>query len=326
MRYLLLCIVALQGMMPVVAQQDVAMRWETIQTNGKPDARHECCFVEHDGLFYLLGGRGIKPVNIFNPKTNTWTDGAKPPIELHHFQAVTYKDKIYVVGAQTGRYPHEPGIDRFYIYDPLKDEWSLGAEMPKDRQRGASGLVVYKNKFYVLCGITDGHYDGHVAWFDVFDPGTGEWTKLPDAPRARDHFHSVVVKNKLYAIGGRRSSAKTKQVFDLTVPEVDVYNFKTGEWSTLSQPFPIERAGVTATVNRKKIYVVCGESIAHGPAHDELNILDTKTNTWHEGPKLMQGRHGTQVINYKNTLYLAAGCGHRGGKPELDSIEKLVLK
>src|SRR5690606_32628273 len=61
-----------------------------------PAARHENGFVQVGGKSYLIGGRGIKPVAIFDPVTKTWTNGAPPPIQLHHFQAVTYKNKIYV--------------------------------------------------------------------------------------------------------------------------------------------------------------------------------------------------------------------------------------
>ena len=89
---------------------------ETIATDNLPSARHECGFVEANGLFYLIGGRKIKPVDIFDTKTNTWTQGAKPPIEIHHFQAISYKEDIYIIGAMTGKYPHEKPLEKILIY------------------------------------------------------------------------------------------------------------------------------------------------------------------------------------------------------------------
>ena len=50
--------------------------------------------------------------------------------------------------------------------------------------------------------VQDGHTDGHVAWFDAFDPATGEWTRLPDAPRPRDHFQAAIVDGRLLARTG----------------------------------------------------------------------------------------------------------------------------
>ena len=43
-------------------------KWETVNNDNLPSARHECGFVEANGLLYLLGGRGIKPIDIYDIK------------------------------------------------------------------------------------------------------------------------------------------------------------------------------------------------------------------------------------------------------------------
>ena len=37
---------------------------------------------------------------------------------------------------------------------------------------------------------------------------------------------------------------------------------------------------------------------------------------------MQQGRHGSQAGVYENAAYIVAGCGNRGGSPELPSIER----
>lgn len=296
--------------------------WETLETKGEPVARHEAAFIEVDNKFYLMGGRRIQDVSIFNPKTNTWTTGKKPPIEIHHFQGVAYKGNIYAIGAHTGKYPHETPLKQAYVYNPKKDSWSEGFNMPEGRARASTTANIYKDKLYIACGIIDGHWDGHVKWFDVYDFKTGKWTKLPDAPRVRDHATSVICNDKLYLLGGRVSSGKIKKVFELTVPEVDVYDFKTGTWSTMDQPVPTQRAGCTSICIGDKILFTGGESINQKKAHNQVECLDTKTGTWSALPSLITGRHGTQLIWNKKQLYIASGCGQKGGKPELTTIEK----
>ena len=49
----------------------------------------------------LIGGRGIIPVSILDLKTNTWHNGAKPPLEIHHFQSMLFNGLVYAVCAQT---------------------------------------------------------------------------------------------------------------------------------------------------------------------------------------------------------------------------------
>ncbi len=299
--------------------------WQLITTQNAPVKREDCSFVEVDGLFYLLGGRGVKPVEVFNPGTKTWQQKGNTPFEMHHFQAVAYKNNIYVVGGMRGGYPHEKPLDSIYVYDTKKDEWQKGPPMPAGRLRGSGGTVIYKNKIYLVCGIQDGHYDGTVTWMDEFDPATGKWSILPDAPHGRDHFHAVVIDHKLYLAGGRRTSAKTKQVIQLTVPEVDVFDFKKQVWETLpaSQNIPTQRAGGTAVKYRGKLVIIGGESIAQKESHHEVEAFDTKTGTWTKLPGLVTGRHDTGAITYKNRIYIVAGSANRGGGPDQNTIEVL---
>lgn len=304
----------------VLAQSFENYKWQTLSCTGEPEARHEAAFVEASGKFYLLGGRRIQEVSIFNPKTNTWTSGAKPPIELHHFQGVSYKGKIYIVGAHTGKYPHETPVPNVYIYNPKNDAWSVSFNMPEDRLRASTTASVYKNKLYIAGGIIDGHWDGHVTWFDCYDFKTGKWQRMPDIPRYRDHATSVVCNDKLYLIGGRVTSGKIKKVFDLTVGEVDIFDFKTGTWSTMESKVPTERAGCTAITIKNSIVFAGGESVNQKEAHSEVERLDTNTGTWSTLPNLPVGRHGTQLIWHKKQLYMASGCGKRGGNPELNTI------
>lgn len=296
-------------------------QWEAITTadGSHPEKRHEAGFVEIDGQFLLLGGRGMKPTNIYDPVTNTWAEGAVPPIELHHFQPLVYKGEAYIIGAMTGKYPGEVPIPDIYIYNPKQDEWRKGPEIPAERRRGAAGAVLYGDKIYLVCGIVDGHRGGHQPWLDAFSPETGEWIILPDAPRPRDHFHAVVVGGNLYAIAGRTTTAAEGPMKN-TIPEVDVFSFETRQWRTLPDPLPTLRAGNFALATGKWILVMGGESATQESAHAEVEALDTRSGTWHVLPPLNQPRHGTGAVWWRQNIYTASGSAKQGGGPELEDI------
>jgi large repetitive protein len=288
--------------------------WQLLPDAETSMGRHEHGYVQVGELFYLVGGRGERPVEIFDPATGTWTVGAAPPIELHHFQALEHDGMVYVIGAMTGGFPAEPPAPRIYIYDPATDAWRDGPEIPEDRRRGGAGAVVHEGVIYLVAGIQNGHTDGHVPWLDAFDPRTGTWRMLADAPRPRDHFHAAVINAKFYAAGGRRSSAATGQVFELTVQEVDVYDIATGEWSTLPPEanIPTPRAGTLAAVIDGQLLVIGGESATRDDAHDEVEAYDPATGQWTTLAPLAQGRHGTQAVVYEDRIYTAAGSRTRG--------------
>jgi N-acetylneuraminic acid mutarotase len=297
-------------------------QWEMLPAGERPTQRHENGYVRVGDLFYLVGGRGERPVEIFDPVSRTWRTGATPPVEMHHFQAVEYEGRIYALGALTGRWPAEPPIPTVYVYDPATDHWSEGPAIPADRRRGAAGVVVHDGLIYVVAGIQNGHTDGHVAWLDAFDPRTGEWRRLADAPRPRDHFHAAVIDGRLYAAGGRLSSAQPGEGFVHTIPEVDVYDFASGAWTTLppASNIPTPRAGSATGVLEGHLVVLGGESGVQEPAHAEVEALDPRTGRWITLAPMLQGRHGTQVVVHRDRMYIAAGSRTRGAN-EIDSQE-----
>ncbi|MEX2428825.1 MAG: DUF1080 domain-containing protein [Bacteroidales bacterium] len=76
-----------------VKSQQVSLsefRWNPIDAEGEVTARHENAFIEYKDKFYLIGGRGIHPVNVFDPETNSWETKGKSPMEIHHFQPLAF--------------------------------------------------------------------------------------------------------------------------------------------------------------------------------------------------------------------------------------------
>ncbi|HEV8493790.1 MAG TPA: kelch repeat-containing protein, partial [Candidatus Angelobacter sp.] len=270
--------------------------------------------------------RGDRPVDIFDPASNRWTQGAKPPLELHHMQAIAYNNKLYVIGALTGGFPEEPTLSNVLIYDPASDSWAEGAAVPSQRQRGAGGVVLHDGLIYLVGGNTRGHMSGYVPWLDVLNPETGEWQSLPDAPHARDHFHAAVIDGQIYAAAGRTSAHDKGEVLALTIAPVDVYDIATKQWHTLAAPLPTQRAGTSAAVVNGMLVIFGGESATQVAAHSEVEAYNPATKTWVSLPPLPTGRHGTQATQLGDKLHIIAGSANRGGGPELNDHLWLPLE
>lgn len=307
-----------------VQAQNETGRWFVQHTTGiSPEERHESSFVELGGKFYLIGGRGTKRIQAYDPKTNTWSNTNTFTEDIHHFQPVVYQSKIYIIGAFQGNFPNENPLTNILIYDPQTDQLLTGPAIPVNRLRGSAGVVLYQGKFYVISGNRKGHRaftdDGeaaHVQWFDSFDPETGIWEVLPDAPRARDHFQAAVIGTKLYLAGGRRSGYDTPNgTFKDTEAQVDIFDFKQGSWqnNTLPDSIPTQRAGASVAVFGGELMVIGGETENKNTVSlPKTEILDTYTGKWRTLSKLNTGRHATQAIVYKGDVFLAAGSQSKG--------------
>ena len=309
------------------SKQTENVTWQEVSAINQPTPRHEAGLVVINKDIYLLGGRRINPTNRFNVIDNTWTELNPTPIEIHHLQPVAYQNKIYIIGAMTGPFPNETPIDKVIVYDPQSDTYEFTHAIPKDRQRGGAGVVVYNDKFYIVGGITHGHMDGFKPWLDEYDPSTGEWKALQDAPHARDHFQAAVIDHKLYAFAGRTTSHATNQAMTLTVLKGDVYDFKKGEWEAVNEStnIPTKRAGNSVAVYNGHLIILGGESGEQVASHKEVEVYNPVNRTWSTLPNSLMGRHGTGAVIIDDTLYTASGSGNRGGGPELTSIEAIHL-
>jgi hypothetical protein len=303
-------------------------RWLPVEAKGDVTGRHENGFIEHNNKLYLIGGRGNPPVNVFDPKTNSWETKGKAPVDLHHFQAVKYGNAIYIVGGMHGGYPKELPHENIWIYYPETDKWEKGAIIPEARRRGCGGVAVYNDKIYYACGIKFGHTSGTTNMFDSYDLKTGKWEELTEAPHIRDHVHAIIANDKLYVIGGRNSSFHYKDnftaFFSATIPYVDYYDFKENRWVTMEEQLPVPTgAGGIAKIENNLIFM--GGEGSKPQAYSETQCLDLETGKWSQLAPMHTGRHGSAAAVINNEIYMAAGSGNKGGG-DLTTIDKFTLK
>jgi hypothetical protein len=93
--------------------------WIEVNPNAPINARHEACFVMVGRKAYLLAGRGVQAINIYDPVTRTWTNGTAPPIQIHHAQCIAVSNSIWIVSSWTGGFPMEKNTDKIYVSELL---------------------------------------------------------------------------------------------------------------------------------------------------------------------------------------------------------------
>lgn len=300
-------------------------RWVNIDgsTTGRPQARHEACFVMVEGKGYLIGGRGTRDVSIFNAETRTWQRGPAMPTQMHHMQCVRYGGNIYIPASWFGGFPREENNPDMWILNTRTLKWSKRPGLPKGRLRGSAAAVVYNNRIYVVCGNDGGHGPPakSLGWMDYYDLKQNKWvTNLPTMPDARDHVGGAIVKGMLCIAGGRDGGASS--FFSAVKTATYCFNFQQNKWMNMNAPIPAGRAGAaTDRVCGGKMMVAGGEG-AFSAAFTRVDLFDG--SKWTSGGELVRGRHGTGLGVSRcecGQVFIASGSGMRGGSPELDSTE-----
>lgn len=108
-----------------------------------------------------------------------------------------------------------------------------------------------------------------------FDPATGSYTQLDNAPRQRYRHAAVAVGDTLFLFGGRT-------VADALIPEIDTYDTTTDTWSTSSTTWADATSDLGAFVLDDSTVVLAGGYDAEYNTLTRLQVLDASsaTPTW----------------------------------------------
>jgi len=219
-----------------------------------------------------------------------------------------------------------------------------------DRRQGASATGP-DGRLYLAggFGVTgDGGAEATViGGLDIYDPEANSWKHAASMKHARQSLAVAFAKNgKLYVFGGcgcrgsvplykandlesRRSADAEADAQRQAVRETEVYDPKTGTWSTAA-PMPTPRMLFAAATGADgKIYLIGGQTSWGGPPLSLVEIYDPPTNSWSKGPSLRIGRVGhAAVATGDGTIWVlggyaaGAGFGDEGGPT--DSVELLT--
>ncbi len=304
---------------PLFAQTGGEWHYETLSGElGKP--RADASFVRVGEYGYLLGGTGKVPIQRYDPRSQRWSNMSTSLDNLHHFQAQEYGGKIYIIGALEGHYLIEVPHKSIYTYDPAADVLTKIGKLPGGRERGSTGLVFHSGKFYLIGGHRAGHRAttqngkdaGPVAWVDSYDPVTGQWEQLPDAPHARDHFTAAVANGKIYVAGGGRSQyGAAAGLYGDLESAVDVFDPATKRWLGGGEvPAALPRAATSAATALVDgtLVLAGGKTSNAGNATAATYLLDVATGKWREGKAMIQGRQSAATAVFGSRMYVASGA------------------
>jgi DNA-binding CsgD family transcriptional regulator len=173
-------------------------RVQWIELSGLPTPRRGLAVANYENLIFAFGGETTEGIcNIvesYDLQTKSWKILSSKPTSVTGINAAVLGGLIYIPG---GRLPSGKPTNITEIYDPLTNNWSSGAPLPKPLSDYA--LTTFEGKIFVFGG-----WDGDKVINDAYsyDPHNNSWSKLPPMPTARSNAGAVDVGSKIYVIGG----------------------------------------------------------------------------------------------------------------------------
>lgn len=191
----------------------------------RPTYRYIFSSAEVNGLIYVIGGHGTVDdgpwrsgvdwsyknyVEIYNPQTDSWTNGQPSPSPIASHASCVLNGKIYSIGGAL----NDNLLSSVYVYDPALNSWETLQNMREPKTRLSCGVI--NGKLFVFGGYNSSSALSNVASFDAAD---GTWIEHSPMTNSRFEFPVTILNNKAYVIGGASNTSlldKT-EVYDPTL-------------------------------------------------------------------------------------------------------------
>ncbi|MDD5035753.1 MAG: hypothetical protein PHE55_13455 [Methylococcaceae bacterium] len=240
-----------------------------------PTPRRMLVVASVNNKIYAIGGMNFTDANTvtysnateeYDPLTNTWASKAAFPMPPA-FNSVLGNafiggaaalGKIYIFVFNTNIH----GTTATYEYDPVLDKWdTTKAPVPFSYTRYSA--VSVNDKVYVLStdhdmGMTE---NGSLA---EYDPKTDSWTIKPATSTHLSLTSLAAAQNKLYAVGGLKSTVVNRINRSNVSATVDAFDLSLNQWiPQIRMPTARYSAGVGTVAD--EIYVIGGADITAAP-------------------------------------------------------------
>lgn len=162
-----------------------------------------------------------------------------------------------------------------------------------------------------------------------FDPFGNYFTELKSAPRERYRHAAVAIGQKVFLIGGR-------DVKDALVAEIDIYDTKTGNWTT-GGVLPEPSSDLTAWVHENHIFVSGGYNVDYSKTFSttykiDINDLSLDGDRYSQivkstAVKPMSGPRGDMhSVEYEGYVYVVGGFSGEDWCKPLNLAERYHIK
>jgi hypothetical protein len=303
-----------------------------VQKANAQKKRSETTSVVYNNKLYTFLGFSDSLLNVesssevYNPATNTWTLLRSLPANktVTHQGIVLIDDNVWHIGGRVGKNPG-PLTSETWIYNITSDTWSAGPQLrdPATGQAllwGGGGAALLGRTLHVFGGFTintcnNDQSSYHLtldvdAWLANPSQPAPWKNSLAPLPIKRNHFGTVVLGGKIYALGGQFGhdcGGGQDQRY------AHVYNPATDAWTQLPL-LPTPRSHIEGAVFAMdgKIYILAGQA-TNSTNTNKVTIFDPAGNSgagsWADNtsltlPKSYEGL-SSKVIG--STIYASHG-------------------
>lgn len=251
---------------------------------------------------FLEGGESSARVDLYAPAEDRWGTLPPLPIPVNHAMAAASGGRLYVLGGysqqrrlrdayvlRAGRWQRLPALPepraaggaavvegKLYVVggvgstglarttlvlDLARERWSTA---PAPTPREHLGVVARRGRVYAVAGRNAG-FDTNLRTFEVYDPRTRRWTRLPPVPDARGGTGAAAVGDLIVSAGGESAAGTNRAIY--------AFDVRTRRWRRLAD-LPTPRHGLAVAGVLGRVYAIGGGPTPGLSASDANEYLE----------------------------------------------------
>src|SRR6266567_2437077 len=288
--------------------------WSITGNLNSARAGHTATLLPNGKILVAGGNTSITPpsfgvtnsAELFDPAAGTWsTTGSLNTSHTGHTATLLPNGKVLVTAGWSGFFP----VKSAELYDPDTGTWTITGSLIAARYWHTATLL-QNGKVLVAAGSDDGDLFTALASAELYDPGTGTWSKTASLSDPRVlHTATLLQNGKVLVADGYGG-----YVYGESDSE-ELYDSTTGEWTQTGSVKTL-RYGHTSTLLPNGNVVVSGGGYANpgGPVNfiNSAELYDPATAIWYSTDELNTARYGHTSTLLSNGKVLLAG-GYNGG-------------
>lgn len=300
--------------------QSTAGVWE--RCADVPWAVQEVYGTVRDGKLIIAGGmrpsadgvmEALDRTGVYDPLSNTWTEGPSLPTALHHPMLVSVAGRVYAFGGFTASKTGFWNASRQVYVLERNGEWLPLTQMPGIQTEAM--LVEHEGRIHIIGGRSPLEENSSrwtqyrdVDWHQVYDINTDTWSKAAPLPAPRNSAAVAIIDGLIYIAGGRTMRGGN-------TADLQRYDPRHDRWETLA-PMPYAGGGINGAAAGGYFYVFGGEKLGVPGAEGVLPHAvryHPASNQWQTLPDMPNPRHGHAVVAIGGMVFAVGGGAHTSG-------------
>jgi hypothetical protein len=295
-----------------------------------------------DGEIVFVGGYDLRtgqPLNgvlRFDPKDNSWSQGAPLPFQQTGYTTVALSNgSVLVAGGGSALPVVAPGggapqggnglLATSWLYSPPQNSWRRVGNLQVARSDAAAVLLT-SGQVLIVGGsvplatpiqLPDGGTDffGFSTSAEMFDPQTNSWSLAGSMNVARGAIALLALPNGMALAAGGCASANQGSIQGGAVDTTELFDSVRRAW-TVTTPLPEPRCGASALLLPDGRGLVTGGFYPQVGSVDHVDLYDEQKHSWTAAGSTVAGASAPVLLADGQVLFAATQAGQINGRVE----------